>query len=72
MEYIALIGRDMGSKSDTRDWKTWMPWSVYIIEKIWDLASKNCLGIELKELCSSNKIKNDLQEIAYGLIKKIL
>lgn len=71
LEYLALIGRDMGSKNDTRDWKTWMPWSIYILDKIWDLASGNKLNDDLKELCSSNRIKIDLQTIALALIKKI-
>jgi len=71
LEYLALIGRDMGGKNDTRDWKTWMPWSIYILDKIWDLSSKDRLNQELKELCSSNKVKIELQTIAKALIRKI-
>jgi hypothetical protein len=71
LEYLALIGRDMGGKSDTRDWKTWMPWSIYILDKIWDWASKDQLNQELKELCSSNQLKIELQTIAKALVRKI-
>ncbi|PKO03262.1 MAG: hypothetical protein CVU43_04025 [Chloroflexi bacterium HGW-Chloroflexi-5] len=69
--YIGLIGKDMGNKSDTRDWKTWMSWSVFIIEKIWDLASHNKLGIDLKKMCEDCNTKNKLQRIAFNMIKKI-
>lgn len=71
LEYFGLIGRDMGNKSDTRDWKTWMPWSVHVIEKIWNLASANQLNKDLKELCSFCEIKIDLQKNALGLMQKI-
>jgi hypothetical protein len=71
LEYFGLIGRDMGNKSDTRDWKTWMPWSVHVIEKIWNLASENHLNKDLKELCSFNEVKIDLQKNALGLMQKV-
>jgi hypothetical protein len=71
LDYLSLIGRDMASKGDTRDWKTWMPWSIYILDKIWDLSSKDQLNRELKGLCGSNKLKIELQTIAKALIGKI-
>jgi hypothetical protein len=71
LDYLALIGRDMGGKNDTRDWKTWMPWSIYILDKIWDLASKGQLNQDLQDLCSSDKLKIELQTIARALIRKI-
>ncbi|MBN1409472.1 MAG: aminoglycoside phosphotransferase family protein [Spirochaetales bacterium] len=71
LEYIGLIGKDMGGKSDTRDWKTWMPWSVHILGKVWKLAGSDKLGKELKELCQPGPVLTELQKIAYAMIKKI-
>lgn len=71
LDYLSLIGKDMGNKGDTRDWKTWMPWSIYILDKIWNLALQGKLGNELKKLCCSNTIKIELQETAKNLISII-
>ena len=70
-EYLSLIGRDMGKKSDTRDWKTWIPWSIHILDRIWDLAKKGNLNKELEKLCNSNEIKTDLQTNALALLRVI-
>jgi tRNA A-37 threonylcarbamoyl transferase component Bud32 len=71
MEYISLIGRDMAGKNDTRDWKTWMPWAMYILDRIWNLARKGDLNKDLEKLCNSDLIKTDLQRIALVLIRRI-
>ncbi len=71
LEYLSLVGRDMAGKNDTRDWKTWIPWSIHILDKIWDLARKGDLNKDLEELCRSNKIKTDLQTNALALLRKI-
>lgn len=71
LNYLGLVGKDMGSKGDTRDWKTWMPWSIFILDKIWDLAVSNSLGSDLKKICSSYYTKEKLQKIAFSMITKI-
>jgi hypothetical protein len=71
LEYFSLIGRDMAGKNDTRDWKTWMPWSVYILDRIWVMAMKGDLNRDLKKLCSSDEIKTDLQTNALALLRWI-
>jgi len=71
LEYLALIGRDMASKNDTRDWKTWIPWSIYILDRVWLLARKSNLNRELERLCSSNLIKTELQANALALLQRI-
>jgi hypothetical protein len=71
LEYLSLIGRDMAGKNDTRDWKTWMPWSIHILDRIWDLAGKGDLNKDLEKLCSSNKIKTDLQTNALALLRRM-
>lgn len=69
--YLGLVGKDMGSKGDTRDWKTWMSWSIYILDKIWELASNSSLGNDIKKLCSDYYTKEKLQKIAFTMINKI-
>ena len=71
LEYLSLIGRDMAGKNDTRDWKTWMPWSIYILDRIWHLASEGFLNRDLQKLCTSDSIKTELQENALALLRRI-
>lgn len=71
LDYLALMGRDMGSKSDTRDWKTWMAWAINIIGRIWTLAGEDKLGDDLKRLCASDVMKTELQRAAFALIGRI-
>ncbi len=71
LEYVSLIGRDMASKNDTRDWKTWIPWSVYILDRIWQLAGNGKLNGDLERLCSSDLVKTNLQANALPLLRRI-
>ena len=71
LEYLSLIGRDMAGKNDTRDWKTWMPWSIYILDRVWQLAGNGSLNRDLERLCSSNSVKTDLQANALALLRRI-
>lgn len=71
LEYLSLIGRDMAGKNDTRDWKTWMPWLIHILDRVWDLARKGDLNKDLEWLCRSNEIKIDLQTNALALLRVV-
>jgi hypothetical protein len=71
LEYLALIGRDMAGKNDTRDWKTWMPWSIYILDRVWQLARKGDLNRDMERLCGSYLIKTELQTNALALLQRI-
>lgn len=71
LEYLSLIGRDMAGKNDTRDWKTWLPWSIYILDRVWQLARNGDLNRNLEMLCSSDLVKTDLQANALALLRRI-
>jgi len=71
LEYLSLIGRDMAGKNDTRDWKTWIPWSIYVLDRVWQLAAKGFLNRPLQELCTSDTLKTDLQANGIALLRRI-
>ena len=56
VEYAANIGRDMAYREGyTRNWNTWLPWSIHILNQIEKYAVSDLLDDTIKKFCQSNQ-----------------
>jgi aminoglycoside phosphotransferase (APT) family kinase protein len=56
IEYAAEVGRDMAIREGyTRNWNTWLPWSIHILDQIEEYAASDLLGEKIKRFCQSNQ-----------------
>ena len=69
VEYAADVGRDMADRNFTMNWKTWLPWSIYVLDHIEKYAEKHLLGEQINRFCQSNQAEiKTLKRIALELI----
>ena len=73
VDYSAEVGRDMAYRGGyTRNWNTWLPWSIHVLKRIWDHAAKGELGCPIKKFCSASEGRlYELCRIARDLINRI-
>ena len=58
LEYAADVGRDMAEREGyTRNWNTWLPWSIHVLNHIEKDAENGLLGGQIKQFCQSNQAK---------------
>jgi Ser/Thr protein kinase RdoA (MazF antagonist) len=69
VEYAADVGRDMADRDFTMNWKTWLPWSIYVLDHIEKYAEKHLLGEQIMRFCQNNQAKiKTLKRIALELM----
>ncbi len=70
VEYAADVGRDMACREGyTRNWNTWLPWSIHVLNRIEEYAEKHLLGERLDRFCQSSQAEiKTLKRIALELI----
>jgi len=70
IEYAADVGRDMADREGyTRNWNTWLPWSIHVLNQIERYAEGDLLGEQIKQFCQSNQTEiKTLKRIALELI----
>jgi aminoglycoside phosphotransferase (APT) family kinase protein len=70
-DYAAQVGRAMAErKGYTRNWNTWLPWSIHILDRIEECAGRHLLGDELDRFCLSRRAEiQNLRQIALDLIR---
>ena len=69
VEYAADVGRDMADRDFTMNWKTWLPWSIYVLDHVEKYAEKHLLGEQIMRFCQSNQAEiKILKRIALKLI----
>jgi hypothetical protein len=70
IEYAANLGRDMAYREGyTRNWNTWLPWSIHILNQIEKYAVSDLLDDTIKKFCQSNKTEiQTLKRIAQELM----
>jgi hypothetical protein len=69
-DYAAQVGRAMAErKGYTRNWNTWLPWSIHVLHRIEEYAGKHLLGEQLERFCLSRRAEiQTLKRIALDLI----
>lgn len=70
VDYAAQIGRAMAEREGyTRNWNTWLPWSIHILDRIEGYAERHLLGEQVDRLCMSARDEiHTLKRIALDLI----
>jgi Phosphotransferase enzyme family len=70
IDYAAQVGRAMAErKGYTRNWNTWLPWSIHILGRIEEYTGRHLLGDELNRFCLSRRAEiQTLKLIALELI----
>lgn len=70
IDYAAQIGRAMAEREGyTRNWNTWLPWSIHILGRIEEYAGRHLLGEQLDRFCLSRRAEiQTLKRIALDLI----
>ncbi len=73
VEYAADIGRDMAQREGyTRNWNTWLPWSIHVLNQIERYAESDLLGEQIKRFCQSNQVEiKTLKRIALELMRVV-
>jgi len=68
--YAADVGRDMARREGyTRNWNTWLPWSIYVLNQIEKYVESDLLGEKIKRFCQSNQVEiKTLKRIALELM----
>jgi hypothetical protein len=70
VDYAAEIGWDMAERDFTMNWKTWMTWSIFVLDYIEKNAEKDLFDERIKRFCRSgepgiNSLKRVALELAY-------
>lgn len=60
VHYAARMGWDMAERDFTMNWKTWLTWSIFVLEYIENNADKNLFSRRIKEFCNSEEPRIDL------------
>lgn len=72
VEYAADVGRDMADRDFTMNWKTWLPWSIYVLDHIEKYAEEHLLGEQIMRFYQSNQAEiKTLKRIALELIHTV-
>ncbi len=72
-DYAAEIGRAMAGRGGyTRNWNTWLPWSIHVLDRIEEYAGRSLLDEQLGRFCLSRRAEiRTLKRIALELIRVI-
>ncbi len=72
VEYAANVGRDMADRDFTMNWKTWLPWSIFVLNHIEKYAEERLLDDQIMRFCQSNQAEiRTLKRIALELINTV-
>jgi|GEM_PF-1594450 len=56
VEYAADVGRDMARREGyTRNWNTWLPWSIHVLNQIEKYAERDLLDSRIKQFYQFNQ-----------------
>ena len=67
-EYAANIGFDMAERDFTMNWRTWLTWSIFVLDYIEKNSERNLFGDRIKQLChTGNSRVAALKQIALEL-----
>jgi thiamine kinase-like enzyme len=70
VDYAARLGWDMAERDFTMNWKTWMTWSVFVLDYIEKNAAQDLFDERIKQFCQSgspgiSELKNIALELVY-------
>ncbi len=73
VEYAADVGRDMARREGyTRNWNTWLPWSIHVLNQIEKYAESDLLDEQIKRFCQSNRVEiQTLKRISLELMRVV-
>lgn len=73
-EYIGVVGKAMAYRgvSTIECWNLWLPFSVHMLQKVWEHALDGSLGRDLRKYCSQRAERlEQLQELAVRLLHPV-